>query len=87
RTALSDWCGTSLVLDPSRAGGGSVLFPLVVLCGREVEGRSFDRGETFVGVDYETGLQVAEELRPPVPRGATVAEMALRWILMFDDVT
>jgi len=51
------------------------------------EGQSFDRGETFAGVDYDTGLQAAEELRPLVPPGATMAEMALRWILMFEDVT
>jgi aryl-alcohol dehydrogenase-like predicted oxidoreductase len=51
------------------------------------EGQSFDRGETFAGVDYDTGLQAAEELRPLVPPEATMAEMALRWILMFEDVT
>lgn len=51
------------------------------------EGQSFNRGETFAGVDFETGLQAVEELRPLVPAGATMAEMALRWILMFEDVT
>ncbi len=51
------------------------------------EGQSFDRGETFAGVDYDTGLRAAEELRPLVPPEATMAEMALRWILMFEDVT
>jgi aryl-alcohol dehydrogenase-like predicted oxidoreductase len=51
------------------------------------EGRSFDQGETFSGVDFETGLEAVEELRPLVPAGATMAQMALRWILMFDAVT
>ncbi len=51
------------------------------------EGQSFDRGETFSGVDFEAGLQAVEELRPLVPPGATMAQMALRWILMFEDVT
>ena len=51
------------------------------------EGQAFNRGETFAGVDFDTGLQAVEELRPLVPPGATMAEMALRWILMFDDVT
>ena len=51
------------------------------------EGQSFDRGETFSGVDYETGLQAVDELRELVPPGTTMAEMALRWILMFDEVT
>jgi aryl-alcohol dehydrogenase-like predicted oxidoreductase len=50
-------------------------------------GESFDRGETFAGVDYETGLQAIEELRPLVPPGATMAQFALRWILMNDAVT
>ena len=51
------------------------------------EGQAFDRGETFSGVDFETGLGAVEELRPLVPADATLAQMALRWILMFDAVT
>jgi aryl-alcohol dehydrogenase-like predicted oxidoreductase len=51
------------------------------------QGQAFDRGETFSGVDFETGLRAVEELRPLVPANMTVAEMALRWILMFDAVT
>jgi aryl-alcohol dehydrogenase-like predicted oxidoreductase len=51
------------------------------------EGAAFDKGETFSGVDYETGLKAVEELRPLIPAGATMAQMALRWILMFPDVT
>ena len=50
-------------------------------------GESFDVGETFAGVDYETGLAVVEELRDLVPEGATMAQMALRWILMQEGVT
>jgi aryl-alcohol dehydrogenase-like predicted oxidoreductase len=50
-------------------------------------GESFDRGETFSGVDYDLGLDVVEELRPLVPQGWTMAEFALRWILMADAVT
>ena len=50
-------------------------------------GEAFDMGETFSGVDYETGLAVAEELRTLVPAGATMAQLALRWILMFDAVS
>ena len=50
-------------------------------------GESFDVGETFAGVDYETGLAVVEELRSLVPPGATMAQMALRWILMNEAVT
>ncbi|NLF78813.1 MAG: aldo/keto reductase [Chloroflexi bacterium] len=51
------------------------------------QGESFDRGETFSGVDYEAGLDAVEEIRPLVPPGATMAQFALRWILMFEAVS
>ena len=50
-------------------------------------GEAFDVGETFSGVPYDVGLQAVEELRPLVPPGASMAQFALRWILMFDAVT
>jgi len=50
-------------------------------------GEAFDVGETFSGVDYDTGLAAVEELRALVPAGATMSQFALRWILMFDAVT
>ena len=50
-------------------------------------GESFDVGETFSGVDYETGLQAVEELRALIPPGWDLAQLALRWILMFEAVT
>ena len=50
-------------------------------------GESFDRGETFSGLDYEIGLQAVEELRELLPAGMNMAQMALRWILMFPAVT
>ena len=50
-------------------------------------GEAFDVGETFSGVDYEQGLQAVEELRPLVPADATMAQWALRWILMNPAVT
>jgi aryl-alcohol dehydrogenase-like predicted oxidoreductase len=51
------------------------------------EGRAFDKGETFSGVPFETGLEVVDELRGLVPAGATLAQLALRWTLMFEAVT
>jgi aryl-alcohol dehydrogenase-like predicted oxidoreductase len=51
------------------------------------QGESFDRGETFSGLDYETGLQAVEELRALIPANMTMAQMALRWILMSPAVT
>ncbi|RPI94453.1 MAG: aldo/keto reductase [Chloroflexi bacterium] len=50
-------------------------------------GEWFDRGETFSGLEYETGLQAVEELRPLIPEGMSMAQMALRWILMSPAVT
>ena len=50
-------------------------------------GEVFDRGETFSGVDYETGLEAVERLRSLVPDDVTLAQFALRWILMFPEVT
>jgi aryl-alcohol dehydrogenase-like predicted oxidoreductase len=50
-------------------------------------GEAFDAGETFSGVDYDTGLRAVEELRPLVPPRATLGQLALRWILMFPEVT
>ena len=50
-------------------------------------GEQFDVGETFSGVDYETGLKAVEEIKKIVPGGATLAQTALRWILMFEGVS
>jgi aryl-alcohol dehydrogenase-like predicted oxidoreductase len=50
-------------------------------------GESFDVGETFSGVDFETGLEAVEELKSLVPSGASMAQLALRWILMFPEVS
>ncbi len=50
-------------------------------------GESFDRGETFSGLGYEVGLRAVEALRALVPPEGTMAQMALRWILMFSAVT
>lgn len=51
------------------------------------EGAAFDKGETFSGVPYEAGLDAVERLRPLVPPGATMSQLALRWILMFEAVS
>ena len=51
------------------------------------QGAAFDKGETFSGVDYETGLAAVEELRAIFPDDANLAPDALRWILTFDAVS
>lgn len=51
------------------------------------QGEAFDRGETFSGVDFETGLRVVEELKALAPKNTAMAQLALRWILEFPAVT
>jgi len=51
------------------------------------QGERFDVGETFAGVDFERGVDVVEELKGLVPEGATLAQLALRWILGFEAVS
>jgi len=51
------------------------------------DGAAFDKGETFSGVEYDTGLAAVDRLRPLVPEGMTMAQFALKWILSFDAVS
>ena len=50
-------------------------------------GQAFDVGETFSGVDYDTGLAAVEGIRQLLPGGMSMSQFALRWILMFDAVS
>jgi aryl-alcohol dehydrogenase-like predicted oxidoreductase len=50
-------------------------------------GESFDVGETFSGVPLELGIRAVEELRSFAGGQTTLAQVALRWILMFPAVT
>lgn len=51
------------------------------------EGQAFDVGETFSGVDFNTGIDAANAIEALKPDNATMAQFALRWILMFDAVS
>lgn len=51
------------------------------------DGAAFDRGETFSGVPFDLGLEVVEELRPLCQENVSMAQWALRWILMEEAVT
>ena len=51
------------------------------------EGAAFDRGETFAGVDYEKGLQAVQALERFKPEDSSMAQFALKWILMHDAVS
>ncbi len=51
------------------------------------DGAMFDKGETFSGVDYQTGLEAVEEIRKLFPGRENLASLALKWVLMFDQVS
>jgi aryl-alcohol dehydrogenase-like predicted oxidoreductase len=50
-------------------------------------GEAFDVGETFAGVDFETGVEAAQEFAALIPDGTTPAQAALRWIIQQPGVT
>lgn len=50
-------------------------------------GEAFDVGETFSGVDYETGVAAAQEFAALMPAGSTPAAAALRWVIQQPGVT
>ena len=50
-------------------------------------GEAFDKGETFSGLDYNVGLEAVEEIKKLFPDQENLAPVALRWILMFDEVS
>ncbi|MFD8048892.1 aldo/keto reductase [Streptomyces chartreusis] len=50
-------------------------------------GESFDQGETFSGVDYDSGVEAAVEFAGLAPEGYTPAQLALRWIIQQPGVT
>ena len=50
-------------------------------------GEMFDVGETFSGVDFEKGLAAVEELKEICPDEMSLPQFALRWILMFEEVS
>lgn len=51
------------------------------------DGQAFNVGETFAGLPFEKGVELADALKPLVPDGMTLPEMALRWCLDFDAVS
>jgi aryl-alcohol dehydrogenase-like predicted oxidoreductase len=50
-------------------------------------GEAFSVGETFSGIPFDTALNLVEDLKPLVPNGMTMAQMAMRWILDYPAVT
>lgn len=51
------------------------------------DGEAFDKGETFAGVDYQTGLNAVRDLKKIFPNDVNLAQVALQWILQFEEVS
>ena len=50
-------------------------------------GEAFDKGETFSGVDFETGLEAVARLERALDGSMPLPEATLRWIIAQDGVT
>jgi aryl-alcohol dehydrogenase-like predicted oxidoreductase len=51
------------------------------------DGAAFNVGETFAGLPFEKGVELADALKPLVPAGMTLPALALRWCLDFDAIS
>ncbi len=52
-----------------------------------INGDAFDVGETFSGVNFEKGLRAVEKLKDLLPDNFSLTDLALKWILMHDEVS
>lgn len=51
------------------------------------KGEAFDQGETFSGVEYDLGLEAVDRLKSVFPQDFELAQIALKWVLMFEEVS
>lgn len=51
------------------------------------DGAAFNVGETFAGLPFETGVELAQELQALAPESMSLSQLALRWILDAPEVT
>lgn len=51
------------------------------------EGKFFDVGETFAGIPFERGVDAVERLKNELPDDTNLVHLALRWVLMRDEVS
>ncbi|MCG9698267.1 aldo/keto reductase [Shewanella sp. Isolate11] len=51
------------------------------------DGQAFNVGETFAGLPFEKGVELADALKRELPAEMTLAQLALRWILDHKAVT
>ena len=66
---------------------GATRFPATDHRNYNRDGQAFNVGETFAGLPFAKGVELADALKPLVPAGSTLAELALRWCLDFDAVS
>ena len=52
-----------------------------------INGKAFDVGDTFSGVNFEKGLEAVEKLKDLLPDNFLLTDLALKWILMHDEVS
>ena len=50
-------------------------------------GKYFNIGETFAGIPFDKGVELADKVKSHVPEGFSMSQMALRWILDHDAVS
>ena len=52
-----------------------------------INGDSFDVGETFSGINFQKGIEAVKELKKILPQDFSLTDLALKWILSHDEVT
>lgn len=52
-----------------------------------IKGEAFDIGDTFSGVNFEKGLEAVQEIKKILPKNYHISNLALKWILLRDEVT
>ena len=52
-----------------------------------INGKAFDVGDTFSGVNLEKGLEAVSELQEILPKNFSLSDLALKWVLEHDEVT
>jgi aryl-alcohol dehydrogenase-like predicted oxidoreductase len=52
-----------------------------------INGKAFDVGDTFSGVDFEKGIEAVDQLKKLLPKNISLSELALKWILSHDEVS
>ena len=51
------------------------------------DGKAFNDAETFAGISFEKAVELTDRVRPLLGEGASMADLAMRWILDHDAVT